>query len=46
MTSDIYERLAAHLDNLPGGFARTEGGAELRILQRLFTPDEAKWRCT
>ena len=42
MTSDIYERLAAHLDSLPAGFARTEVGVELRILQRLFTPDEAE----
>jgi Na+-translocating ferredoxin:NAD+ oxidoreductase subunit B len=42
MTSDVYERLAAHLDELPGGFARTESGVELRILRRLFVPDEAE----
>ncbi len=42
MTSDVYERLATHLDDLPGGFARTEGGVELRILRRLFTPEEAE----
>jgi len=41
MGKDIYERLAKHLDNLPGGFPRTENGVELRILQRLFTPEEA-----
>ncbi|HYA14320.1 MAG TPA: 4Fe-4S binding protein [Syntrophales bacterium] len=41
MTQDIYERLAAHLDNLPGGFPRTESGVELRILKRLFTEEEA-----
>jgi DNA-binding MarR family transcriptional regulator len=37
----IYERLAKFLDNLPGGFPRTESGVEIRILKRLFTEDEA-----
>lgn len=36
-----YELLADHLAKLPGGFAKTASGAELRILQRLFTPEEA-----
>lgn len=39
--SDVFERLADHLDNLPAGFPRTDSGVELRILQRLFTPEEA-----
>ncbi len=38
---DIYKRLAEHLDNLPAGFPATESGVELRILQRLFDPEEA-----
>ena len=42
MAQDIYEKLAKHLDNLPGGFPRTPSGVEIRILRRLFTPDEAK----
>ena len=41
MATDIYETLATHLDSLPAGFARTEGGAEMRILRRLFTPEDA-----
>jgi len=41
MATDIYERLAEHLDNLPGGFPRTESGVEMRILRRLFTPEDA-----
>ncbi|MHB8899231.1 MAG: 4Fe-4S dicluster domain-containing protein [Thermoguttaceae bacterium] len=41
MGEDVYARLAAHLDRLPAGFSRTEGGAEMRILRRLFTPEEA-----
>jgi len=39
--TDVYERLATHLDNLPGGFPRTESGVEFRILKRLFTEEEA-----
>ncbi len=42
MTEDVYRRLARHLDDLPGGFPPTESGVELRILRRLFTPDEAE----
>ena len=40
--TDVYERLAAHLDNLPAGYPATESGVELRILKRLFTPEEAE----
>jgi ferredoxin len=42
MTEAIYQRLAKHLDNLPGGFPRTESGVEIRILRRLFTEEEAE----
>jgi electron transport complex protein RnfB len=42
MTEDIYRMLAQHLDDLPGGFPSTESGVELRILRRLFTPEEAE----
>jgi ferredoxin len=42
MTKDIYEQLAKHLDDMPGGFPSTESGVELRILRRLFTPEEAR----
>lgn len=38
---DIYLRLAAHLDDLPGGYPSTESGVEQRILKQLFTPEEA-----
>jgi ferredoxin len=39
--SDVYSRLREHLDSLPAGFPATESGVELRILRRLFTPEEA-----
>jgi electron transport complex protein RnfB len=42
MVQEIYRKLANHLDELPGGFPRTESGIELRILQKLFSPDNAE----
>jgi len=39
---DVYERLAKHLDNLPASYPATDSGVELRILKRLFTPEEAE----
>ncbi|MFZ0484761.1 MAG: 4Fe-4S binding protein [Desulfobacterales bacterium] len=43
MTEKIYQKLAKHLDNLPGGFPPTNTGVEFRILKRLFTPEEAEF---
>jgi Na+-translocating ferredoxin:NAD+ oxidoreductase subunit B len=37
----IYQRLAEHLRRLPGGFPPSDTGADLRLLQRLFTSEEA-----
>jgi len=42
METDIFKKLAKFLDDLPGGFPPTESGVELRILRRLFSPEEAK----
>ena len=42
MSDAAYKGLAHHLDNLPGGYPSTESGVELRILRRLFTPEEAE----
>ena len=41
MSNSPYHRLAARLDELPNGFPPTDDGAELRLLAKLFTPDEA-----
>ncbi|OFV79787.1 MAG: hypothetical protein A2Y78_09130 [Acidobacteria bacterium RBG_13_68_16] len=38
---DVYHRLAAKLDRLPHGFPRTESGVELRILAKVFSPEDA-----
>jgi len=42
---DEYERLARFLDDLPGGLPRSESSVELRILRKLFTPEEASLAC-
>lgn len=41
MATDVYQKLASHLDDLPGGFPPTESGVELKILKKLFTPEQA-----
>jgi len=40
--SDIPRIPLAFLDGLPGGFPPTPDGVELRILKRLFTPEQAE----
>ena len=42
MSEEVYQRLAHFLNKLPGGFPPTEDGLELRILERLFTPEQAE----
>ncbi|MEJ5360006.1 MAG: 4Fe-4S binding protein [Desulfobacterales bacterium] len=39
---EVYLRLREHLDRLPAGFPATPSGVELRILRRLFLPEEAE----
>lgn len=41
MSNDVYERLADALDKLPNGFPRTSSNVEIRILKKIFTPEEA-----
>ncbi|MGD8714224.1 MAG: 4Fe-4S binding protein [Desulfobacterales bacterium] len=43
MPEEIYQKLAKHLDNLPGGFPPSDTGVEFRILTKLFTPEEAEF---
>src|SRR5664280_1910847 len=40
-SESLYRRLQQHLDRMPVGFPATQSGVEIRILQRLFTPEEA-----
>jgi len=39
---DVYETLREFLDRFPLGFPATESGVEIRILRRLFSPEEAE----
>ena len=39
---DSYQLLAKRLDALPNGFPATDDGAEIRLLEKLFSPEEAK----
>jgi hypothetical protein len=42
VNEDIYLNLREHLDSLPGGYPTTESGVELRILEKLFTAEDAR----
>jgi len=39
---EIYKKLAKYLDTLPAGYPPTPSGVEIRILQKLFTREEAE----
>ena len=41
MSEDVYRQLAQRLDAIPNGFPATESGAELRLLAKIFTPEQA-----
>jgi len=38
----VYVKLREFLDRLPSGLPTTESGVELRLLKKLFTPEEAE----
>ena len=40
--TDVYQRLAKKLNELPHGFPPTESGVELRILRKIFTPEDSE----
>jgi len=45
MTAAIYRKLATVLDTLPNGFPSTPDGLEIKLLQKIFTEDEAELFC-
>jgi Pyruvate/2-oxoacid:ferredoxin oxidoreductase delta subunit len=45
MSGDVYRNLAQVLDTLPNGFPATDSGLEIRILEKIFTPEEAELFC-
>lgn len=42
MNKELYVQLRKHLDRQPGGFPETQSGAEIDILKRFYTPEQAK----
>jgi ferredoxin len=42
MTEDVYTRLREFMDNLPGGYPATPTGVEIKLLKKLFTPEQAE----
>ena len=41
MTDDIYIKLRDHLNSMPAGYPTTESGAEINILKKFYTPEQA-----
>lgn len=42
MTDDVYTRLREFLDKLPAGFPETPTGVEIKLLKKMFTPEQAE----
>jgi Pyruvate/2-oxoacid:ferredoxin oxidoreductase delta subunit len=42
MSEDVYARLREFMDSLPGGYPATPSGVEIKLLKRLFTPEQAE----
>jgi len=45
VSEDVYYKLAKVLDTLPNGFPTTENGLEIKILKKIFNPEEADLFC-
>jgi Na+-translocating ferredoxin:NAD+ oxidoreductase RNF subunit RnfB len=45
MCSTVYKQLAQLLDSLPNRFPSTKSGVEIRLLQKIFSLDEAALAC-
>ena len=42
MYKKVYRKLAQRIDEIPNGFPETLSGIELRILAKIFSPEEAE----
>jgi len=45
MSDEAYQRLAKVLDTLPNGFPSTENGTEIKLLKKIFAPEDADLFC-
>jgi ferredoxin len=41
MRQNVYKKLAKRFDAIPNGFPETDSGVELKLLAKIFTPEEA-----
>lgn len=46
MSDEIYSRLADAMDRLPNGFPRTPSNVELKILRKIYSPEDASLAAT
>lgn len=42
MSDNVYQKLAGLLDTIPNGYPPTDTGVEIKILESIFTPEEAE----
>jgi electron transport complex protein RnfB len=45
VSDEIYYKLAKVLDTLPNGFPTTPSGVEIKILKKIFSPEDAELFC-
>ena len=45
MSDEVYHKLAKVLDTLPNGFPAAESGIEIKMLKKIFRPEEADLFC-
>jgi len=45
MNEEVYKKLAKVLDTLPNGFPATETGVEIKLLKKIFRPEDADLFC-
>ncbi|MBI4830651.1 MAG: 4Fe-4S ferredoxin, partial [Candidatus Lindowbacteria bacterium] len=43
MSENVYHRLREYLDKMPNGYPATDSGVEIRILKKLFSPEDAEF---
>jgi NAD-dependent dihydropyrimidine dehydrogenase PreA subunit len=43
MHEDVYKRLRLFMDRLPAGFPETPTGVKIKLLKKMFTPEEAEF---
>jgi len=41
MSEEIYKKLREHLNSMPAGYPETKSGAEIKILKKFYTPEQA-----